>query len=625
MSFAQRRLWFLGRLEGPSATYNIPLVVRLRGALDVGALNAALVDVVGRHESLRTVFGEVEGQPYQRVLGVEEAAAAVELRKSDRERISADVESVSAYAFDLESEIPVRAWLFEVDTDDSVLVAVVHHIAGDGWSLGPLARDLAVAYAARCEGSAPGWEPLPVQYADYTLWQRELLGDEDDPESTGAAQVEFWRGELAGVPQELALPFDRPRPVAASHAGDAVELAFDERIHRGVLSLARERGASVFMVMQAAVAALLSRLGAGEDIPIGSPVAGRLDEALDDLVGFFVNTLVLRTDVSGDPSFVELVERVRETDLRAFGAQDVPFERLVEVLNPARSMGRHPLFQVALAFQNAPVSDLAMPGLEVEAGPGGTGAAKFDLSFNLAESFTGAGEPAGISGGIEFATDVFDRSTIERMAGWLTRLLAEVLADPQRPVSRARILEDAELDQVLKGWNDTRQDTPGAVLPVLFEEQVARTPDAVAVVCDSVELSYREVNERANRLARLLIQKDAGPERFVAVALPRSADLVITLLAVLKSGAAYVPIDPDYPADRIAYILDDADPMAVITVGDSGVELPAGTALILLDDPATQQALGVQAADDLRDDERRAPLHAGAPAYVIFTSGSTGR
>ncbi|WP_455680349.1 amino acid adenylation domain-containing protein, partial [Streptomyces griseofuscus] len=625
VSFAQRRLWFLGRLEGPSATYNIPLVVRLRGALDVAALNAAFADVVGRHESLRTVFGEADGQPYQRVLGVEEAAAAVELRKSDRERISADVESVSAYAFDLESEIPVRACLFEVDADDSVLVAVVHHIAGDGWSLGPLARDLAVAYAARCEGVAPGWEPLPVQYADYTLWQRELLGDEDDSESVGAAQVEFWRRELAEIPQELALPFDRARPLVASHAGDVVELAFDERVHRGVLSLARERGASVFMVMQAAVAALLSRLGAGEDIPIGSPVAGRLDEALDDLVGFFVNTLVLRTDVSGDPSFADLVERVRETDLRAFGAQDVPFERLVEVLNPVRSMGRHPLFQVALAFQNAPVSDLAMPGLEVEAGPGGTGAAKFDLSFNLSESFTGAGEPAGISGGIEFATDVFDRSTIERMAGWLTRLLEQVLADPQRPVSRARILEDIELDQVLKGWNDTHRATPGAVLPVLFEEQVARTPDAVAVVCDGVELSYREVNERANRLARLLIEHGAGPERFVAVALPRSADLVITLLAVLKTGAAYVPIDPDYPADRIAYILDDADPMAVITVGDSGVELPSGTARILLDDTVTQQALGVRAAEDLCDDERRAPLHAGAPAYVIFTSGSTGR
>ncbi|WP_256642687.1 condensation domain-containing protein, partial [Streptomyces murinus] len=614
VSFAQRRLWFLGRLEGPSATYNIPLVVRLRGALDVAALNAALVDVVDRHESLRTVFPEADGQPYQRILPVEKAAPSLVLRESDSERIAADVESVSGHAFDLESEIPVRAWLFDVAPDERVLVAVVHHIAGDGWSLGPLARDLAAAYTARCAGTAPQWEPLPVQYADYTLWQRELLGDEDDPESTGASQVEFWRGELAGIPEELALPFNRSRPLVGTHAGDVVELAFDARIHRGVVSLARERGVSVFMVMQAAVAALLSRVGAGGDIPIGTPVAGRLDEALDDLVGFFVNTLVLRTDVSGDPSFVELVERVRVTDLRAFGAQDVPFERLVEALNPARSMGRHPLFQVALAFQNAPASDLVMPGLDVVIEPAGTGAAKFDLSFNLSESFTGAGEPAGISGGIEFATDVFDRSTIERMTGWLTRLLEEVLADPGRPVSRARILDDTELRQVLGDpgeGNDVGREVPVGVLPVLFEEQVARTPDAVAVVFEGVELSYREVSERANRLARLLVEQGAGPERFVAVAMPRSAELVVALLAVLKTGAAYVPIDPDYPADRIAYILDDARPMSVITVGDSGVELSAETTRIHLDDPATRQALEAQASDDLTDSERLAPLHAG--------------
>ncbi|WP_244950505.1 non-ribosomal peptide synthetase, partial [Streptomyces griseofuscus] len=452
-----------------------------------------------------------------------------------------------------------------------------------------------------------------------------MLGDEDDSESVGASQVEFWRRELAEIPQELALPFDRPRPAVASHAGDVVELAFDARMHRRVLSLARESGASAFMVMQAAVAALLSRLGAGEDIPIGSPVAGRLDEALDDLVGFFVNTLVLRTDVSGDPSFAELVERVREADLRAFGAQDVPFERLVEVLNPVRSMGRHPLFQVALAIQNAPVSELVMPGLEAEAGPGGTGAAKFDLSFNLAESFTGSGEPAGISGGIEFATDVFDRATIERMAGWLTRLLEGALADPRRPVSRAHFLDAGEQRLVLEEWNDTSAAVADGTLPVLFEAQVARTPDAVAVVCDGVELSYREVNERANRLARLLIGQGAGPERFVAVAMPRSAELVIVLLAVLKSGAAYVPIDPAYPADRIAYILDDADPMAVITVGNSGVELPAGTSRILLDEPGTVARLAAMGAENLTDAERLGSLGGDVPAYVIFTSGSTGR
>ncbi|MFE7861451.1 condensation domain-containing protein, partial [Streptomyces sp. NPDC057403] len=268
VSFAQRRLWFLNRLEGPSATYNIPLVVRLRGELDPKALELALTDVVDRHESLRTVFVEVDGRPYQRVLSVEEVAPALVVRESDRERIAADIENVSAYGFDLESEIPLRAWAFRVAVDEWVLAAVMHHIAGDGWSLGPLARDLAAAYGARCEGTAPQWQPLPVQYADYTLWQRELLGDEGD-----AGQVEFWRDELAGIPEELMLPFDRPRPMVASHTGGVVELALDAAVHRNVVGLARECGASVFMVVQAAVTGLLSRLGAGTDIPIGSPVA----------------------------------------------------------------------------------------------------------------------------------------------------------------------------------------------------------------------------------------------------------------------------------------------------------------------------------------------------------------
>ncbi|MFE2196242.1 amino acid adenylation domain-containing protein, partial [Streptomyces olivaceus] len=617
VSFAQRRLWFLSRLEGPSATYNIPLVVRLRGELDLKALELALTDVVGRHESLRTVFVEVDGQPYQRILPVEEAAPALVVRESSRERLAADVTDASAYAFDLESEIPVRASVLQAAANNWVLVAVVHHIAGDAWSLGPLARDLAVAYGARCEGAVPEWEPLPVQYADYTLWQRELLGDEDDPESTGAAQVEFWRGELAAVPEELALPYDRSRPLVASQKGDVVEFELDAQVHRNVMSLARERGASVFMVVQAAVSGLLSRLGAGTDIPIGSPVAGRLDEALDDLVGFFVNTLVLRADLSGDPSFAELVARVRETDLRAFGAQDVPFERLVEVLNPVRSMGRHPLFQVALAFQNTPVSDLVMPGLDVEVAPVATQVAKFDLSFNLAEVFTGEGEPAGIRGGIEFATDLFDRSSIERMAGWLARFLEQVLAHPEQPVSRARILDDAEMGQVLQGWDDTGREAPGGTLPELFEEQVARTPDARALVFDGTELSYRELNERANRLARLLIEQGAGPERFVAVALPRSADLVVALLAVVKSGAAYVPIDPDYPADRIAYILEDAAPMCVITGEEGTNDIPQ----ILVNTPILDGYSGA----DLSDAERTAPLTPDTPAYVIYTSGSTGR
>ncbi|WP_323747332.1 condensation domain-containing protein, partial [Catenulispora pinisilvae] len=283
-----------------------------------------------------------------------------------------------------------------------------------------------------------------MQYADYTLWQRELLGDENGPDSVYSQQIGFWRDALSGAPDQLELPFDRPRPVVASHAGDRVPVRWDADAHRALVHLAQRQGASVFMVVQAAVAAWLSRMGAGTDIPIGTAVAGRLDDALDDLVGFFVNTLVLRTDVSGDPTFAELVDRVRDSDLSAFGHQDVPFERLVEVLNPARSMARHPLFQVMLSFQNAPAADLAMPGLQVQAEPVQAGAAKFDMLFDLSESFTADGAPDGIVGSLDFATDLFDAATVERMLGWLQRLVQAAATEPSLPLHSIPMLDEAE-------------------------------------------------------------------------------------------------------------------------------------------------------------------------------------
>ncbi|MFK0026629.1 amino acid adenylation domain-containing protein, partial [Streptomyces sp. NPDC090798] len=630
VSFAQRRLWFLGQLEGVSATYNIPLALRLTGSLDVEALRAALADVAGRHESLRTVFPQVDGEPRQEIRQGAAGVPDVAVEKVPADGVASAVATIAGTGFDLECDLPWRVTLLDVDSaDECVLVMVVHHIAADGWSMAPLARDLSEAYAARCRGAAPAWDALPVQYADYTLWQREVLGSEDDTDSVLAAQVAFWRETLADLPDQLELPVDHPRPAVASHEGGSVGLRVPAEVHARLLELSRSCGASVFMTVQAALAVLLSKMGAGEDIPIGTPIAGRTDDALDDLVGFFVNTLVLRTDVSGDPTFREVVERAREADLAAFAHQDVPFERLVEVLNPARSMARHPLFQVMLTFHNNAQPDLDLPGVQAHAEPVGEAAARFDLSFSLGETHAADGGPAGLAGRLDYRTDLFERTTVERLAERLSRVLEAVVAAPDRPVRELSVLGAEERQRVLVDWNDTAREVPDVTLPELFEAQVVRTPDALAVVSGGVELSYAELNVRANRLARYLVRCGVGPERLVAVALPRSVDLVVALLAVLKSGAGYVPVDPEYPADRIAYMLADADPVLVVTDAVTSSVLPQDGVftdrLVHLDEPVVRDALAALSVSDLVDADRLSSVVSAHPAYVIYTSGSTGR
>ncbi|MCP9948753.1 amino acid adenylation domain-containing protein [Actinomadura madurae] len=478
---------------------------------------------------------------------------------------------------------------------------VLHHIAADGWSMAPLAGDVILAYAARAEGRAPQWAPLPVQYADYTLWQQELFGSEDDPDSLISKQIAYWRNALDGLPEELALPADRPRPAEASYRGATHAFELDADLHAGLLALARESGASLFMVMQAAYAALLSRLGAGTDVPIGAPIAGRTDEALDDLVGMFVNMLVLRTDTSGDPTFRELIARVKGTDLAAYAHQDLPFERLVEVLNPARSMARHPLFQVVLSFQNNPEARLEMDGLTGGAEPLTAGVAKYDLSLYLEERHGDDGTPGGIEAGLEYALDLFDPATAQTIAERFERLVRELVADPDAPVTAAEILDRTERRTLLRRRAGGKGGAvERATIPALFEAQAAVRPDASAVSFEGVSWTYGEVNARANRLARRLVEEGVGPERFVALALPRSADLVVAMLAVLKAGAAYVPIDPDYPEDRIAYMVEDAEPVLTLRPED----------------------LDAAEYDDTNLGLDISPDH---PAYVIYTSGSTGR
>ncbi|WP_460366569.1 amino acid adenylation domain-containing protein, partial [Actinocorallia lasiicapitis] len=599
LSYAQQRLWFLNRFEGPSATFNLPIPLRLTGALDLDAMGRALADVVARHETLRTIFPDASGTPRQLVLDPAAATPALRVAETTEAHLPVRLATLAGTGFDLSVEPPFRVGLLRLAEDDHVLVLVLHHIAGDGWSMAPLARDVVTAYEARRRGEPPLWAPLPVQYADYTLWQNDLFDGLLD------GQISYWTQALSGLPEQLDLPADRPRPEQASFRGATLPFTIDAAVHRGLQQLARETGASLFMVMQAAYAALLTRVGAGTDIPVGSPIAGRTDEALDDLVGMFVNMLVLRTDTSGDPTFRELVARVRETDLAAYAHQDLPFERLVEALNPDRHMGRHPLFQVVLSFQNNPEARAELDGLTVAALDLPTGAAKFDLSLYLEETHSSDGGPAGIEAGLEYALDLFDPATARDLADRLVRLLTAVATDPDAPIGSVDLLAESERATILDVWSSGGAQPASAAAPTtihaVFEAQAARAPEAPAVTCDGATLTYGELNARANRLAAHLIDQGARPGAFVAIALPRSLDLVVAVLGVLKSGAAYVPVDPDYPADRIAYMIEDSRP--VLTVDAAVLAATEGR-------PDTDPVVAMSPLD---------------PAYVIYTSGSTGR
>ncbi|KUN96930.1 non-ribosomal peptide synthetase [Streptomyces caeruleatus] len=601
LSSAQRRLWFLHRLEGPSAAYNIPYAIRLIGGpLDSDALRTALADLAQRHSILRTVYPDAEGLPRQRTresvrpeLRVEQVAEA---ELDDR------LTELAARGFDLAEDIPFRAHLLVLGPEDHVLLLLLHHIAADGWSLDPLARDLATAYRARQAATAPDWAPPPLQYADYGAWQQEHLGQDEE------RQLTYWRSALAGLPDELPLPADRPRPARATHRGGDIPVRLDTDLHRRLRRLATESGTTVFMVVQAGLAALLTRLGAGTDIPLGTPVAGRADESLDDLVGCFLNNLVLRTDTSGDPTFRDLLVRVRETDLAAYAHQDLPFEHLVEALNPPRSLARHPLFQVMLAFRptSGPRPDL--PGLSARPLHVETGATKIDLTFNLGEQRAADGSPDGIEGVLQYSADLFDRDTAEALAARLERLLRAAVNDPDRVIGALDILADGERHRLLAEFNDTAHDVPDTTFPRMVEERVAEHPDAVAVSDALSCLTYAELDARAGALARALTSNGAGPGRIVGFALPRTVDLAVAVLAVLKAGAAYLPLDPDHPAERTAFLLADAAPVCVIATEPLAADCPV-----------------VHPGAEGHPDVPLAAARPADPAYLIYTSGTTGR
>ncbi len=613
LSFAQRRLWFVDRFEGPSPTYNGAFALRLTGELNVGALESSFRDVIDRHEVLRTVIVEDgDGVPHQRVLPSGEEPFRLPVDEVAEPEREAAVRQEATACFDLAADLPIRARLLRHGPREHTLVLVTHHIAMDGESLGPLIGDLTEAYAARRQGAAPVWEPLPVQYADYALWQRDVLGDESDPESLAARQLAYWRETLADLPQPLALPADRPRPRVMSRRGELLEFSVGADLIGSVEKLAAEQDTTVSMVMQSALAVLLYHLGCGDDIPLGAPIAGRTDEELRDLVGFFVNTWVLRVDLSGNPTYRDLLQRVRDRALAAYDHQDLPFERLVELLNPDRSTAYHPFFQVMLAWQPAP-PDPQLAGLKGVAETLATGTAKFDLFFNVIPTASG-----GARCRLEYATELFDRATAESLAQRFVRVLGRLVADPGRAIGGIDVLDAAERDRLLVGFNDTAAELPGLTVPELFEAQAARTPDAPALVCGERTLTYRELDDRADGVARELARRGAGPEDLVLLALPRTEDLVVGLLGILKSGAAYVPMDPLYLSGRAETVLSEARPRFAVTDTATWREMPPNDVTVV--------DLDLRAEWDRAGDVPRIP--APAPdnlAYVMYTSGSTGK
>ena len=558
------------------------------------------------------MFPDDAGEPFQRVVPVDSARPQLDVR--DEAPTPDRLATAARHPFDVTAELPMRAVLWrDPDGGPAVLLVVVHHIAADEWSAGLLLRDLGVALAARRDGRAPSWSPPAVQYADYALWQRRLAGAGAEGQAAPDDEIAYWVDVLRGAPEELDIPADRPRPAAASHRGGTVPFSVPPALHDAVCRMARASGATVFMVLHAAVAALLTRLGAGTDLPIGIPVAGRCDEALDEVVGLFVNTVVLRTDTSGDPTFAELVGRVRATALAAFEHDDAPFERVVEAVAPARSLARHPLFQVMLVHHRLGERELELAGLRAEPLDVELGVAKVDLSVYLVEQPGG-----GIDGRLEYSADLFDAATAERLAARLASVLEQAVTCPQTPIGDIDVLVAGERARLAEAEGATRVDVPGEPLDRLLAGVAGAAPDAPAVVYGKRVVTYAELEASADRLARVLAARGAGPERVVAVAVPRSPELVVALLAVLKSGAAYLPLDLDYPAQRITSMLADASPLCVVTTGATRQGLPRGCNVPCVD------------VDGPPGEETGGPLTvsragAGRAAYVIYTSGSTGR
>ncbi|MFY2790879.1 amino acid adenylation domain-containing protein, partial [Rhodococcus sp. MALMAid1271] len=634
LSLAQQRMWFINQFDVSSPAYNIPLTVRLTGNLDITAMSEAIGDVLSRHESLRTVFPTVGDLPNQVIAPAEDVTGSMlplEVVDVDAGAVEALVRTSATTGFDVTSDLPFRAVLYRCGPENFVLSIVVHHIAADGASMAPLARDVMVAYSARAQGSAPVWEPLAVQYADFALWQHAVLGDENDSTSVASRQIEFWQSALADLPDVLPLPLDRPRPTRQSMRGGVTPFTIPGDVATRLSSVAAHHESTLFMVVHSALALLLARLSGTQDIAIGTPTAGRGDAALDDLVGMFVGTLVLRTQVESQSTFGELLAGTRSSDLAAFDNTDIPFERLVDVLDPVRSTDHSPLFQVLLEFQNNAAATLELPDLTVEFEEISTGTAKFDLQLRVDQE--PVDESGALSASFTYATDLFDPDTIDRFVDRFLRIVDTIGTSTDIRTGDIDILSAAERELMLFEWNDTarlieppvHQQIPAGdidmTLAGLFDRQVLRSPYSTALVFEDEHVTYLELDERANQLARHLISLGVAPESHVGLAIRRSIDLLVGMYAIVKAGGAYVPIDPDHPVERSSYVLSSAQPVCILTTSRDWINIPVATPVLAVD------LLDVSDRDhsSVTDSDRLGTLRESNTAYVIYTSGSTGR
>ncbi|HEX2270420.1 MAG TPA: condensation domain-containing protein, partial [Pyrinomonadaceae bacterium] len=613
LSFAQQRLWFMQQWEPESAAYHIPGAVRLKGALAVRELEQSLQDIVARHESLRTVFPATAGEALQQVVErVEWRLNELDLSElpteEQEQQLAAIVQSHIRQPFDLSAGPLFRVVLMRVAAEEHVLLLVLHHIIADGWSMGVLLRELVSLYESRTSGEQPQLPELRVQYVDYAQWQREWLSGE-----VLAEQIRYWKEQLAGAPPVLELPTDGPRLARNSSRGATQSFFLDQSLAERLRKVSRENEATLFMTLLAAFKVLLCRHTGQTDIVVGTPIANRTRAEIEPLIGFFVNTLVLRTELNGNPSFTELLQRVREVCLGAYAHQDMPFEKLVELLHPDRGLSHTPLFQVTFALENArhelsKLSSLQWATVDVD-----IETTKFDLSLQLIEA------EDGLRGNLQYNADLFNSETIERFISHYEAVLRALAESTEQRIGEIALLKGDERRLVLEGWNGTERSYDRTQTVVeLFEAQVELHPEAVAVSYEGAEISYGELNRRANQLAHYLQQQGVGPEVLVGVCLERSVELVVALLGTVKAGGAYLPLDPGYPRERLAFMLEDAGIRVLLTNERISATLPATNALVVPLDSAPAIA-------SLPDHHPAHGLDASNLAYVIYTSGSTGK